>query len=81
MTPGSKYRFFIPSQLAYGDQGAGNSIGPGETLVFDVELISVEVIGSLQGNKKGDHSIPFFYDVKRDYFLDQASISAWIRPS
>ena len=42
MTPGSKYRFFIPSQLAYGDQGAGNSIGPGETLVFDVELISVE---------------------------------------
>ena len=42
MTPGSKYRFFIPAQLAYGDQGAGQMIGPGETLVFDVELISVE---------------------------------------
>lgn len=42
MNPGSKYRFFIPSQLAYGDQGAGQMIGPGETLVFDVELISFE---------------------------------------
>ncbi len=42
MTPGSKYRLYIPSQLAYGDQGAGQMIGPGETLIFDVELIEVE---------------------------------------
>ncbi len=42
MTPGSKYKFVIPSELAYGERGAGVKIGPNETLVFEVELISVE---------------------------------------
>ncbi len=42
MTPGSKYKFVIPSALAYGERGAGVKIGPNETLVFEVELISVE---------------------------------------
>lgn len=42
MKPGSHYRFFIPSNLAYGERGAGGSIGPNETLIFDVELISVD---------------------------------------
>ncbi len=41
MTVGSKYRFTIPSELAYGDRGAGQLIGPGAVLVFDVELISI----------------------------------------
>jgi len=41
MTPGSKYRFYIPSQLGYGAQGAGGSIGPNEALIFDVELLSI----------------------------------------
>jgi FKBP-type peptidyl-prolyl cis-trans isomerase FklB len=41
MKPGAKYRFFIPSELAYGMQGAGGSIGPNETLIFDVELVAV----------------------------------------
>jgi len=41
MNKGSKYRFVIPSELAYGDQGAGASIGPGETLVFEVELLDI----------------------------------------
>lgn len=41
MTPGSKYRFYIPSDLAYGDRGAGSDIAPGATLIFDVELIKV----------------------------------------
>jgi FKBP-type peptidyl-prolyl cis-trans isomerase len=42
MTTGSKYRFYVPSDLAYGDRGAGGKIGPGETLIFDVELISFQ---------------------------------------
>ena len=42
MKAGSKWRLFIPSALAYGPQGAGGIIGPNQTLIFDVELISVE---------------------------------------
>jgi len=39
MSVGSKYEFYIPSNLAYGDQGAGADIGPGATLIFEVELL------------------------------------------
>ncbi len=42
MTEGAKYRFFIPSELAYGEQGAGRDIGPNATLIFDVELIKIQ---------------------------------------
>jgi len=42
MPVGSKYRFVIPSDLAYGDRGAGQSIGPGETLIFEVELLEIK---------------------------------------
>ncbi len=42
MTVGSKYKFFIPSGLAYGERGAGADIGPNETLIFDVELLGIE---------------------------------------
>lgn len=41
MKEGAKYRFYIPSDLAYGSQGAGASIGPNQALVFEVELLSV----------------------------------------
>lgn len=41
MQEGAKYRFFIPYQLGYGERGAGASIPPFATLVFDVELIEV----------------------------------------
>lgn len=41
MKEGSKYRLFIPSQLAYGERGAGRHIGPNSALIFDVELIKV----------------------------------------
>jgi FKBP-type peptidyl-prolyl cis-trans isomerase FklB len=41
MSVGSKYTFFIPSQLAYGEQGAGSDIGPNETLIFEVELLDI----------------------------------------
>lgn len=42
MNVGSKYKLYIPSDLAYGDNGAGADIGPGETLVFEVELLKIE---------------------------------------
>jgi len=42
MGVGSKYKFFIPSELGYGANGAGGIIGPNEALIFDVELISIE---------------------------------------
>lgn len=42
MNVGSKFKFTIPSDLAYGDRGAGQSIGPGETLVFEVELLEIQ---------------------------------------
>ncbi len=41
MKAGSKWRLYIPSDLAYGPQGAGGTIGPNQTLIFDVELLGV----------------------------------------
>lgn len=42
MSIGSKYKFYIPSDLAYGPRGAGGKIGPNETLIFEVELLGIE---------------------------------------
>jgi FKBP-type peptidyl-prolyl cis-trans isomerase FklB len=41
MSTGSKWRLFLPSELAYGSHGAGGSIGPNSTLIFDVELLKI----------------------------------------
>ena len=41
MKPGAEWKVFIPSDLAYGPNGAGPMIGPDTTLVFDIQLISV----------------------------------------
>lgn len=42
MSVGSKWRLYIPSELAYGSQGAGSSIEPNSALIFDVELLGIE---------------------------------------
>ena len=41
MTVGSKWKLFIPYQLAYGEQGAGGAIGPYQALVFELELLAI----------------------------------------
>ncbi len=41
MPVGSKWRLFIPSELAYGQRGAGGAIGPNSTLIFDVDLLEI----------------------------------------
>ena len=42
MNVGSKFKFVIPYELGYGERGAGQTIGPFETLVFEVELIEIQ---------------------------------------
>ena len=46
MKVGSKYQFFVPSELAYGERGAGADIGPNAMLIFDVELLGITPAGA-----------------------------------
>ncbi len=45
MPTGSKWKLFIPSDLAYGERGAGGDIGPDAALIFEVELLEIESAG------------------------------------
>jgi FKBP-type peptidyl-prolyl cis-trans isomerase FklB len=50
MSVGSKWQLFIPSELAYGERAPGPEIGPNSTLIFEVELLSIQ--DKSQGNEK-----------------------------
>jgi FKBP-type peptidyl-prolyl cis-trans isomerase FklB len=52
MPVGSKWQLFIPSDLAYGMRGPGGGIGPNSTLVFEVELISIQAKDAAQDKAK-----------------------------
>jgi FKBP-type peptidyl-prolyl cis-trans isomerase len=52
MPVGSKWQLFIPPDLAYGDRGAGADIGPGSTLIFEVDLLSIQDKGADKGQDK-----------------------------
>jgi FKBP-type peptidyl-prolyl cis-trans isomerase FklB len=42
MPVGSKWQLYLPPELAYGDEGEGDDIAPGSTLVFEVELLGIK---------------------------------------
>ncbi|UCD86220.1 MAG: FKBP-type peptidyl-prolyl cis-trans isomerase [Desulfobacterales bacterium] len=52
MKEGGKWQFFIPSELAYGERGAGKNIGPNEVLIFEVELLEIEKPDTKEPEKK-----------------------------
>ena len=52
MTVGSKYKLYIPPDLAYGAQGQGSHIGPNAVLIFDVELL--DVVNGGEGDKQAE---------------------------
>ena len=62
MPVGSKWELYVPASLAYGDRGAGPTIAPGSTLVFEVELLSIKPKETLpsapQSSNPADNSKP-----------------------
>lgn len=52
MKEGSKWQLFIPADLAYGERGAGQQIGPNAALIFEVELISIQAAAEKKETKE-----------------------------
>jgi FKBP-type peptidyl-prolyl cis-trans isomerase len=58
MPVGSKWQIFVPSDMAYGERGDGRSIGPNETLIFEVELLSIQSKAENQASPQGSATKP-----------------------
>lgn len=56
MKTGSKWRIFVPSTLAYKERGAGKTIGPNSTLIFEIEVVSIEEQKAAEAPKKEENS-------------------------
>jgi len=58
MPVGSKWQLFVPSDLAYGQRGAGGGIAPNSTLIFEVELVSIKSSDAAQPGVKAQPPAP-----------------------
>ncbi len=58
MPVGSKWQLFIPSDLAYGPRGTGAAVGPNETLIFEVELLSLQAKETPKAPEKAPEKVP-----------------------
>jgi FKBP-type peptidyl-prolyl cis-trans isomerase FklB len=58
MPVGSKWQLFVPSDLAYGARGAGANIGPNSTLIFEVELLSIQAKETEKAPEKAPEKVP-----------------------
>jgi FKBP-type peptidyl-prolyl cis-trans isomerase FklB len=66
MKKGAKYQLFVPADLAYGARGAGQDIGPNETLIFEVELLDIKPAPSASASPATTPAAPPTASPKKD---------------